>query len=75
VQIYLLNIIGLCVRAFASDFRSDEQGQDLTEYALLLAFVVVVSAAVFVTNMSAMAGIWERTNNIVSAASARISDS
>jgi Flp pilus assembly pilin Flp len=39
-------------------FFAEEDAQDLTEYALLLAFVVVVCAAIFVTNATAMGGIW-----------------
>jgi len=43
-------------------FFAEEDAQDLTEYALLLAFVVVVSAAVFVTNVTSMGGIWSTAN-------------
>jgi Flp pilus assembly pilin Flp len=46
-----------------------EDGQDLVEYSLLLAFVVVVSAALFLYNSDAVAAIWTITNNNLSSAS------
>ncbi|MGE5647499.1 MAG: Flp family type IVb pilin [Acidobacteriota bacterium] len=45
-----------------------EDGQDLVEYSLLLAFVVVTSAALFLYNSDAVAGIWTVTSNSLSAA-------
>jgi Flp pilus assembly pilin Flp len=47
------------------DFLRDEIGQDLTEYALLLAFVVVASAALLLLNSSAIAGIWTSGNELI----------
>jgi len=47
------------------DFLQDESGQDLTEYSLLLAFVVIASAALLITNTSAIVGIWSASNEIV----------
>lgn len=44
-------------------FRRDEGGQDLVEYTLLLAFVVVVSAALFLYNSDTVAAIWNTTNS------------
>jgi hypothetical protein len=35
-----------------------EEGQDLVEYSLLLAFVVVTSAALFLYNAASVATIW-----------------
>ena len=46
-------------------FVRDERGQDLTEYSLLLAFVVLASIALFLTNTSSMVGIWSASNQIV----------
>lgn len=46
----------------------DESGQDLVEYSLLLAFVVVVSAALFMVNGASVTTIWTATNNNLSAA-------
>jgi Flp pilus assembly pilin Flp len=39
------------------DFLRDEQGQDITEYSLLLAFVVVASAALLMMNTASIVGI------------------
>ena len=36
----------------------DEQGQDLIEYTLLLAFVVLASAALFISAGGSIRGIW-----------------
>ena len=47
------------------DFLQDERGQDLTEYSLLLAFVAIASAALFITNTSAIQGIWSASNEVV----------
>jgi Flp pilus assembly pilin Flp len=45
------------------EFWSDESGQDTVEYTLLMAFVVVVSAALLMYNSDAVAAIWGETNN------------
>ncbi|MBI2685869.1 MAG: hypothetical protein HYX27_06115 [Acidobacteria bacterium] len=45
------------------------QGQDITEYTLLLAFVVVVALAVFVLAGNDIQGIWKASSTTVSAAS------
>ena len=46
-------------------FAHDEQGQDLVEYTLLLAFVCLASAALFIGAGKSMANIWVDTNLIV----------
>ena len=46
-------------------FWSNEQGQDLTEYGLLLAFVVIASAGIFLVNGSSLVGIWGAANSII----------
>ena len=46
-------------------FIHDEQGQDLIEYTLLLAFVCLASAALFIGAGSTLAGIWSTTNGIL----------
>jgi Flp pilus assembly pilin Flp len=43
-------------------FFQDEQGQDLIEYTLLLAFVALASAALFIGAGSSISGIWGGTN-------------
>jgi len=47
-------------------FIQEEQGQDLVEYTLLLAFVCLASAALFINAGTSMAGIWTQTNTITS---------
>jgi len=46
-------------------FVREEQGQDLVEYTLLLAFVCLASAALFIGAGKSMANIWVDTNLIV----------
>jgi Flp pilus assembly pilin Flp len=40
------------------NFLRDDSGQDLIEYALLLAFICLFSAAVFITVGQDVSGIW-----------------
>jgi Flp pilus assembly pilin Flp len=47
-------------------FWRDESGQDLTEYALLLAFVCLGSAAMFLNEGNSVAGIWTFGNALIS---------
>lgn len=46
-------------------FLREEQGQDLVEYTLLLAFVALASAALFVNAGTTMKGIWTTTNQVL----------
>lgn len=46
-------------------FCNDDQGQDLTEYALLLAFVVIAAAGLFVVSGTSVVTIWSVSNDIV----------
>jgi Flp pilus assembly pilin Flp len=41
----------------------DEQGQDLIEYTLLMAFVALASAALFIGAGGSIAGIWTSSNS------------
>jgi Flp pilus assembly pilin Flp len=50
-----------------SRFWQDD-GQDLVEYTLLMSFVVVVSAALFLYNSDSVAAIWNATNSHLSTA-------
>jgi Flp pilus assembly pilin Flp len=50
-------------------FWSDEQGQDLIEYTLLLAFVALASAAIFIGAGGSVSGIWSTSNSQLAAAS------
>ena len=49
-------------------FLSDERGQDLIEYTLLLAFVCLASAALFISAGGSVGGIWSAANSRLSAA-------
>jgi len=50
------------VTATLNRFLQDEQAQDLIEYTLLLAFVCLASAALFISAGGSVAGIWTATN-------------
>jgi len=43
-------------------FLRDEQAQDLIEYTLLLAFVCLASAALFISAGGSVSGIWTSAN-------------
>jgi Flp pilus assembly pilin Flp len=43
-------------------FVKDEDGQDLIEYTLLLAFVALASAAIFIGAGGSISGIWGSAN-------------
>ena len=49
-------------------FVSDETGQDLIEYSLLLAFVALAGAAMFMGMSSSVNSIWSAANNRLAAA-------
>jgi Flp pilus assembly pilin Flp len=53
---------------FLRNFWNDEQGQDLIEYTLLMAFVALASAALFIGAGSSIKGIWSTTNSQLTAA-------
>jgi len=50
------------------NFLRDEQGQDLIEYTLLLAFVALASAALFIAAGGSVSGIWTAANTQLSSA-------
>jgi Flp pilus assembly pilin Flp len=56
-------------------FLKDEQGQDLIEYTLLLAFVALASAALFINAGGSIANIWGITNNRLGSAATAASGS
>jgi len=51
------------LRTLLWNFVIDEQGQDLIEYTLLLAFVCLASAALFIGAGGSVSGIWSATNS------------
>jgi len=50
------------MKQFIFRFVRDEQGQDLIEYTLLLAFVCLASAALFINAGASLNGVWTQTN-------------
>lgn len=54
-------------------FLKDESGQDLIEYTLLMAFVALASAALFIGAGGSIKGIWSVTNSQLAAASTQAS--
>jgi Flp pilus assembly pilin Flp len=50
------------------NFLNDEQGQDLIEYTLLMAFVALASAALFIGAGGSISGIWTQSNTQLAAA-------
>ena len=48
---------------YLRNFWTDEQGQDLIEYSLLMAFVALASAALFIGAGNSIKGIWSTTNS------------
>ena len=51
-----------------TSFLQDEQGQDLIEYTLLIAFVAIASAAIFIGAGGSISSIWNSTNTQLSSA-------
>jgi Flp pilus assembly pilin Flp len=52
-------------------FWNDEQGQDLIEYTLLMAFVALASAALFIGAGGSIKGIWTTSNSQLTAANSQ----
>ncbi len=53
---------------FLSNLLHDEQGQDLIEYTLLLAFVALAAAALFIGSGGYVGTIWTVANNRLNSA-------
>jgi Flp pilus assembly pilin Flp len=56
------------LEALLTSFLTDEQGQDLIEYTLLLGFVCIATAALFVSSGGSLSGIWSSGNSQLAAA-------
>jgi len=50
------------MKRMINKFLKGEQGQDLVEYTLLLAFVMMASAAMYINAGGSVSGIWTTTN-------------
>jgi Flp pilus assembly pilin Flp len=53
------------MKQFILQFVREEEGQDLVEYTLLLAFVCLASAALFIGAGNSLKGIWADANGIL----------
>jgi Flp pilus assembly pilin Flp len=62
-------VLGLIMgfRAFLSKLQSQESGQDLAEYCLLTALLVLVAAAIFVQSSGGIQAIWDSANTSLTA--------
>jgi len=58
---------------FLRNLWNDDQGQDLIEYTLLLAFVALASAALFIGAGGSVKGIWNATNSQLAVANTQAS--
>jgi Flp pilus assembly pilin Flp len=54
-------------------FWQDEHGQDLIEYTLLMAFVALASASLFIGAGGSIKGIWTTSNSQLTAANTQAS--
>jgi Flp pilus assembly pilin Flp len=50
------------------NFLAGDSGQDLIEYSLLMAFVALASAALFIGTGGSISGIWSTSNSQLVAA-------
>jgi Flp pilus assembly pilin Flp len=53
---------------FLRNFWQEDQGQDLIEYTLLMAFVALASAALFIGAGASISGIWTKASSSLVAA-------
>lgn len=56
------------MKTMIKQFLNDEQGQDLIEYTLLMAFVALASAALFLGAGGNIKGVWTSGNSQISTA-------
>lgn len=59
------------MKSFFQQFVKEESGQDLIEYTLLLAFIALASASLFLSAGGSVASIWSQgSTTLVNAAAA-----
>jgi len=58
------------MRRFLRAFLKNECGQDLIEYSLMIAFVCLASAALFVSSGQSVQGIWSNAEGQLGVANA-----
>ncbi|HEV3330415.1 MAG TPA: Flp family type IVb pilin [Bryobacteraceae bacterium] len=54
------------------DLLFEENGQDMIEYSLLMAFVALASAGLFLNAGSSVSGIWTTVNSQLTAANTQL---
>jgi Flp pilus assembly pilin Flp len=52
-------------RELIRNFLALDQGQDIVEYTLLLAFVCLAASALFIGSGQSIQGIWVKTNTML----------
>ena len=57
------------MKTILKNFLRDESGQDLIEYTLLMAFVALASASLFLSAGNSVSTIWQSGSNQLSNAS------
>ncbi|HLK50217.1 MAG TPA: hypothetical protein VKT49_18870 [Bryobacteraceae bacterium] len=57
------------MKSMLTRFWNEDRGQDLIEYTLLMAFVALASAALFIGAGGSISGIWTVSNSQLAAAS------
>ena len=50
------------------NFWKEEDGQDMVEYVIILAFVAIAAAAIIITSSASISSIWSVTNSELSLA-------
>ena len=50
------------------NFWKEEDGQDMVEYVIILAFVAIAAAAIIITSTASISSIWSVTNSELSLA-------
>ncbi|MGA2741404.1 MAG: hypothetical protein ABSG65_28705 [Bryobacteraceae bacterium] len=56
------------MRRFGKIFLSEDAGQDLVEYTLLMAFVALASAGLFLSSGANVEQVWSSANSFLTAA-------
>lgn len=56
------------MKTLVNQFLQDEQGQDLVEYSLLLAFVALVGISILQSVQTSISGIWKTVSGTMSTA-------
>ncbi len=56
------------MKSFLKRFWQEEEGQDLIEYTLLMAFIALASASIFVSAGNSVSSIWGSANTQLASA-------